>query len=159
MSDIATDNSDLEGLEIYQLFDLMQPLAPADSISMVPQGPGWWVLLVVIIVLLGAFGSWHYYRRYRNRFRLYAVAEINALGDNYSPLDVSAILKRCLLSHTPRTEVAALTGDSWCEYLNARVDHQVTFTDFYRLRGSGEFDSQALKRQAIYWLQNYKAAP
>ncbi|WP_020207725.1 DUF4381 domain-containing protein [Gilvimarinus chinensis] len=158
MGDNATDNSDLEGLEIYQLFELMQPLEAADPISMIPQGPGWWVLMGLILLLLGLLLGWRYYRRYQNRYRLYAIAEINALGDDYNPLEISAILKRCLLSHTPRTEVAALTGEPWCEYLNARVDNRVTFTDFYLLRKSHNFDRAALKRQAIYWLENYTVA-
>ena len=159
MSDGAMDNSDLEGLEIYQLFELMEPLEPAEPVSMFPQGPGWWVLLGTILLIVAIMAGRHYYRRYQNRYRLYAIAEVQALNDDYSPLDISAILKRCLLSHTPRNEVASLTGDSWCEYLNARADHQITFTNFYRLRDSDEFDPQALKQQAIYWLKNYKAVP
>ncbi|WP_041523824.1 DUF4381 domain-containing protein [Gilvimarinus agarilyticus] len=159
MIDSTTDNSDLDGLEIYQLFELIQPLEPAEPISMLPQGPGWWGLLGGVLFLVVLLVGRHYYRRYQNRFRLYAVAEVNALADDYDPLDVSAILKRCLLSHMPRREVAALTGEPWCEYLNARVENQVTFTDFYRLRSDNGFDRAALRQQAIFWLEHYKVAP
>lgn len=156
---MTTDNSDLDGLEVYQLYDLMEPLEPASAISMIPQGPGWWVLLALALLITVALLGWHYYRRYQNRFRLYAIAEVHALPDDYSPLQISAILKRCLLSHTPRQEVAALTGQQWCDYLNSHVEEKVQFTDFYQMRGDNQWDRKELKRCAIYWLENYKVMP
>lgn len=155
------DNSDLEGLEIYQLYELMEPLALAEPVSMAPQGPGWWVLAGVIVSTLCVLAGLHYYRRYKNRYRYYAIAEIEALDADYSPLEVSAILKRCLMSHVARQEIASLTGQAWCDYLNACVQgtgkQSVQFKDFYRLRHEA-FDREQLRNEAKHWLMCYRVA-
>lgn len=150
------DNNDLQGLEVYQLYELMEPLADPEPVSMMPQGPGWWLVAAAVLVLVLAALTFWLCRRHKNRFRHYAILEIDALPPDYNPLQVSAILKRCLMTQVPRQQVASLTGQQWCDYLNNCVANKVQFHDFYFLTDA--FDREQLRRDAKYWLTHYKVA-
>lgn len=151
---------DLKGLELYQLYDIMEPLVPAEPVSKIPEGPGWWVLLGLLVFVAISVMGWKFYRRYQNRYRYYAIDEVNALPDDYSPWQLSAILKRCALTEFSRPQVAALTGHEWSEFLNQHYPEGAGFSDFNSLSAEKSgLDRSALKQQAIDWLNGFKVTP
>ncbi|MDO3388477.1 DUF4381 domain-containing protein [Gilvimarinus sp. SDUM040013] len=149
------DAEELDGLEVYQLFDRMEPLAPIEPISMMPTEPGWWVLGGVILVTFVLIFWLKRRVRYQNRHRYLAIEALNQLPEDYDPLQVSAILKRCVLTQVPRVQVASLYGQAWSDYLNACLDGEAKFEDFYALK-SQSFDRALLRRNASYWLAHHR---
>ncbi|BFM19975.1 DUF4381 domain-containing protein [Gilvimarinus japonicus] len=153
---------ELQKLELYQLYDRMEPLVAASPVAKIPEGPGWWVLLALILGIVAIAIGWKFYRRYQNRYRYYAITEINSLPEDFSPWQVSAILKRCALTEFPRQQVASLTGSHWTEFLNRHYPSGPDLPDFNQLqKGNPEkegFDRLQLKQQAIDWLTGFKVA-
>ncbi len=150
-------NNDLEGLEVYQLFDLMRPLVEPEAVSWVPQGPGWWWVLAGLLLTASLLVFRALRRRYRLRFRNAALRELDALPEHYSVLQLSAVLKRYVLSVASRAEVASLTGSEWAAYLNAQSE-SVRFSDFNQLALQTDVDRFALKAQAQTWLREQQGA-
>ncbi|MBU2893607.1 DUF4381 domain-containing protein [Colwellia sp. D2M02] len=148
------DNSDLENLELYQLMAEIKPVSEPAVISMWPQGPGWTVLLVCVAVIAVLALAIYKYKQFKQRHRRFAIAEINALNDNASPLAISSILKRCAFNDFNRAQIASLTGTNWVDFLNAHCHKHTPFHDFYQQDQQPEL--VLLKQQAIIWLSHYK---
>ncbi len=148
------DNTDLENLELYQLMAEIEPISEPAAISMWPQGPGWSVLLVSLIGIAVVAFAIYKYKQFKQRHRHYAIAQVNALSDNASPLEISSILKRCALNDFERQKIASLTGSDWANFLNSHCQKHTPFNDFYQL--DGQPDTTALKQQAVIWLSHYK---
>jgi Ca-activated chloride channel family protein len=95
----------LEGLN-----DIVTP----ESIPLVPQTIGWLVLLIVVIVATLAIVVVVRRRYRRNAYRREALEIVND-----TPLaELPALVKRVALVHAPRSDIAALTGDEWLQYLD-----------------------------------------
>ncbi|MDQ9093182.1 DUF4381 domain-containing protein [Pseudoalteromonas haloplanktis] len=153
------NEAELEGLELYQVMDLMADLTPSEEISMMPQTWGWAVLAGIIIVAALLFWYWQRRRALKNQHRRFAISSIESLDDNCSALDISTILKRCALHDFNRQEVAALTGQQWQTFLNHHAPEGVEFDDFNQLHYHGEpFNVAALKSNAIKWLSGYRVS-
>lgn len=103
-------NSDPGSLD--NLRELVEPV----PVSWWPPAPGWWVLLAVFVVALGgvAVNAWLHWRR--NAYRRAALAELRQAK---TPAEIDSILKRTALSVWPRSEVAPLSGEPWCDWLTA----------------------------------------
>lgn len=151
------NEQELDGLELYQVIDLMTGLAEQAPPSMWPQTWGWAVLGVVCLL---AFAVVIYKRRQRNKrlaHRFAAIDEIKALNQDFSALQISAILKRCVLHEVPRNEISRLTSQEWQTYLNDNAPQHIQFADFYQLAYQNQqLDREKLKQHAVAWINGFK---
>lgn len=109
-------NGDLDGLNLVQLLDLLEPAREPLPISMMPQTVGWiWVAfgLIAGLLLLIRKGL----RRHRaNAYRRAALAALSDAGDD--PARIAQIVRRTALAAFPREDVAGLTGEHWLAFLD-----------------------------------------
>ena len=112
-------SQNLEGLNLVELLDLLDPPPEPVRVAMTPQTSGWIVLGLVAVSLL-AWGAVTLLRRYRsNAYRRAAVAELNALAhDGEDPAQIAVLLRRTALAAYPRGQVASLHGDDWLQFLD-----------------------------------------
>lgn len=107
---------DLEGLNLIELLDLLEPAQEPAPISLMPQTVGWiWLglaLLIALAFLLRAILR----HRHANAYRRAGLAALSEAGDD--PAQIATILRRTALAGFPRVEVAGLTGDDWLEFLD-----------------------------------------
>jgi Domain of unknown function (DUF4381) len=99
--------------------DALRPLHEPVAISWWPPAPGWWMLLLFLLVLVILLIRW--WRR--TTLQRAALSELKLLTQkvNSSYHEVAAInqlLKRYALVCWPASEVAALTGESWLQFLD-----------------------------------------
>ncbi len=101
-------NSDTSSLD--NLRDIVVPSA----VPWWPPAPGWWIVSAVLLVVLivAGFHAWRVWRG--NAYRRAALRE---LRQAVSVGEIAEILKRTALCAYPRTDVAALSGSSWCQWL------------------------------------------
>ncbi len=79
-----------------------------------PPAPGWWIVFAMLLVTVAVFGfrawrSWH-----ANAYRRQALRELRGVT---SVAKMAEILKRTALCAYPRTDIAALSGTAWCQWL------------------------------------------
>jgi len=105
---------------LLELRDIHAPGIP----GLWPPAPGWWLLglLVLIVLFLLARQLLRLYRRYRRRRAAFAALRLagQRLEGDVRDLaaELSVLLRRVALSRFPRREVAALSGDSWLQFLD-----------------------------------------
>lgn len=109
----------LEGLNLIELLDLLQPAPEPPPIAMTPQTPGWIILGIGLGLLLG-WGLTRLWRRHKSKaYRRAALAELSRLTrDGEDPAQIAVLLKRTALAAFPRADVASLHGDSWLRFLD-----------------------------------------
>jgi hypothetical protein len=100
----------------------LRPLHLPAAVSWWPPAPGWW-LLAVLAGLLGGAAVW-YYRR--TALRRVALAELQRLqhqvtDDVALTAALNQLLRRVALARFPRTQVAALSGTDWLQFLETRT--------------------------------------
>jgi hypothetical protein len=94
-----------------------------DSVSLMPQTPGWWVLLALALA-----GAAHWVRRrrhnyLRNRYRREALAELQRLqrryrdGDRQSLRELAPLLRATALQALGSRELANASGEAWQQAL------------------------------------------
>jgi GNAT superfamily N-acetyltransferase len=97
-----------------------------------PPAPGWWLLGALILAAVGVAALRLRALRQAKRRRERIIAQLDGLrGQGCGPEllgAVSALLKRAALSRFPRTDVAALTGPAWLDFLD-RTGGAGGFTD------------------------------
>ena len=92
-----------------------------------PPAMGWWVL-AVLIPLLFVFIIWIYKRITRKtaiktaKKLLIEIKKDNALDSRQKLIELSALIRRVVVSHSLRNETASLTGQHWLEYLDSTVN-------------------------------------
>jgi hypothetical protein len=104
---------------LKQLRDIHYP----EPISLWPLAPGWYGLLVICLCLLGL--GWFLWLRYckKHELRKIVLLRIDELmirqtaSQNVAE-ELSMLLKRAVLAHYPRHEVAALYGEQWLAFLD-----------------------------------------
>lgn len=120
----------------------LPPLELPEPIGYWPQTWPWLIVALVAALLLGALG-WRVWRRYqRGRYRRAALAELQAYSAGaVEPLagaaaaQLNTLLKRTALAESaavgrPRSELAALNGSAWWEYLdNSLGTREALFAD------------------------------
>ncbi len=115
--------SDDQQASLDQLRDLQLP----DPIGFWPPAPGWWLLALILIALM-LWSGWRLLSRMRrNRYRHYALAELQRL-DQSEPQrwlqQLNQLLRRTALVAYPHQPIAALSGQAWLDFLyhSSRLD-------------------------------------
>lgn len=106
---------------LEQLRDIHLPPA----IGAWPPAPGWWLLALLVLITLTAAGLWLGRRWQRRRYRREALQLLNQYQQRfYTDQDaralltaLSQLLRRTALCAYPRHQVAALSGETWREFL------------------------------------------
>lgn len=101
----------------------LRELAVPPPVSWWPLAIGWWIVLGAIavattVVLHRAWRAWR-----ANAYRRAALRELDS-ATNVS--EIAAILKRVALAAYPRTDVAALSGIAWADWLGRTGGQQVS---------------------------------
>ena len=92
-----------------------------------PPALGWW-LLAILIPLLCVLIAWIYRRITRKtaikmaKKMLIAITKDHTLDDKDKLIELSALIRRVVVSTSPRHETASLTGQRWLEYLDSTVN-------------------------------------
>ena len=107
---------ELEGLNLVELLDLLEPVPEPEPVSMAPQTAGWvWLGVVLLLLLAVAVRAFVRHRR-ANAYRRAALAELDAAGDD--PARIAEIVRRTALRAFPRREVASVHGEDWLAFLD-----------------------------------------
>jgi len=105
---------------LQELRDIHMP----DGISAWPPGPGYIALLAMLIIALLGVTKYLFLKRKKTllRIALAALDKLEAQSQSLSRAEqaaqITTILKRVALAYHPRTEVAALHGEAWFQFLN-----------------------------------------
>jgi hypothetical protein len=107
-----------------------------------PPAIGWW-LLVILIPLLCVLIIWLYRRITQKtaiktaKKQLMAIKKDKTLDDSKKLIELSALVRRVVISISNRNETASLTGRNWLEYLDSTTNDS-SFTT-----GAGRFLADA----------------
>jgi len=87
-----------------------------------PPAPGWWILFGLAVLVAGvlAIRGWRMWRR--GAYRRAALREMESATN---VAGIAEILKRTALVGFPRTDVAALSGSAWCQWLAETCGRQL----------------------------------
>jgi len=106
----------LDGKNLVELLDMLEPVPDPTPISLLPQTPGWIVLGIVLVGAL-VWGVRLVQSRHRARaYRRAALVELAATGDDAAR--IAALLRRTALAGFPREQVAGLVGTDWLNFLD-----------------------------------------
>ena len=98
-----------------------------ESLGWWPPAIGWW-LLAILIPLLCVLIIWIYRRITRNtaiktaKKLLIEMKKDDELDDRQKLIELSALIRRVVISTSSRNETASLTGQHWLEYLDSTVN-------------------------------------
>ncbi|MEO1458116.1 MAG: DUF4381 domain-containing protein [Pseudomonadota bacterium] len=109
-------SEDLQGLDLVELIDRLEPAPEPPPISLMPETAAWaWLALAVAA---GAFLLWRRWqaRRAARRYRGDALLALAAAGDD--PAAIATVLRRTALTAFARADVASLHGDAWLAFLD-----------------------------------------
>ncbi len=110
----------LEGKNLVELLDMLEPVPDPAPVSLTPQTPGWIVLgLVALGLIIWAVRSIRARRRAR-AYRRAALEELAGAGDDAAR--IATLLRRTALAGFPRDEVAGLAGVEWLNFLDQSYD-------------------------------------
>ncbi|MCJ7433495.1 MAG: DUF4381 domain-containing protein [Anaerolineales bacterium] len=103
----------LDPTHLDRLHDLVLP----PTVPGWPSAPGWYVVFA-LLALAGVAMAWTSWKRWRaNAYRRAALRELASLEN--APA-MAALLRRTALAIVPRTEIAAMTGSVWVDWLAAQ---------------------------------------
>lgn len=106
----------LEGLDLFELLDLLEPAPEPVPVAWTPQTAGWiWLALAVLVAVL-LLVRWLIIRHRKNAYRREALRELSAVSDNAAA--VSKLIRRSALAAFPRENVASLHGEAWLAFLS-----------------------------------------
>lgn len=109
-------SEDLDGLNLVELLDLLEPVTEPAPVSLMPQTVGW-VFVVLGVLLLGAYLTRRTYVHLRdNAYRRAALVELAATGNDAAR--IATLLRRTALAAFPREAVAGLHGTDWLAFLD-----------------------------------------
>ena len=91
-------------------------------VSWWPPAPGWWIVFAILLLasIVVGFRGWRSWRA--NAYRRAALRE---LREAMCVAEIAEILKRTALCAYPRTDVAALSGSAWCNWLAQTAAQEV----------------------------------
>ena len=74
--------NEYEGLNLPELMALMHDIVLPESISRMPEGPGWWILLAWLVASGAVFARSVLLRRRANAYRRDALTLLRAIAAN-----------------------------------------------------------------------------
>jgi len=144
-------------------------LAEPDGVSLWPGAPGWQILASLLALWLALLGWRHWQRWRRNRYRREALAALRAartLGPEKRLQVMARLLKASALAAFPRQDVAALSGESWLDWLDRHAPEPFSL-DSRRLLAAGQYrageppetrELELLDRECERWLCSHREA-
>ena len=131
-----------------------------------PPAPGWWISLLLILLLLWLLPRLLRWLRHKPAKRL-SLQELGRIRRGYKEgrsesavlRDVTALLRRVVISYYGREHNAAFTGSQWIDQLQQLApgsgfnDQQLQLLAHDRYRAQCEFDVEALLRSLEQWLR------
>ena len=141
-------NSPSSSIPLENLHDIHLP-AP---IGWWPPAPGWWILSALIIIGTIALGFWLMRRARQRRYHKFALIQLHALHQIWQEQHddiafaqaTNRLLKQTALAAFPATNVAALNGADWLDWLDRK------------LRKPEPIAAEALCSAAQYWIQSHR---
>ena len=143
------------------------------SIDAWPPAFGWWLLGGLVLIAMGLliYSAWRYWRS--QRYSREAIIELRALYSTYQreegPQDYlrgyTELLKRVALTHYPRSQVAALTGETWVQFLDSTAQSHEFSTGAGQILIQGKYQAQtevdveAMQRLGILWIKRHRSLP
>lgn len=122
-----------------------------------PLAPGWYVVIAIAVVALVylVIKAWKQWKA--NAYRRAALA---ILKDAADASEIATILKRTALAAYPRSEVASLTGDAWCNWLEENgpgpIDEPARKSLARSVFAKGNIDLEAMRGYAISWVNQHR---
>ena len=109
----------LDGLNLIELLDLLEPAPEPPPVSWMPQTAGWVFLGAAV-----AIGLWLGLRavirhRRANAYRRAGLAALDRAGTD--PAAIAQVVRRTALAGFPRDRVAGLHGPDWLAFLDATL--------------------------------------
>lgn len=147
-----------DGMDLFQLLDLLDPAPEPLPVSWMPQTVGWiWLSLALAVLFFFIIRRTIAHRR-ATAYRRAAAAELDTVGDD--PAKIASILRRAALAGFPREEVVSLTGVNWLTFL----DQTMSGTGFADGPGSlvatapyqGAAPEPELAALARRWIRHHK---
>jgi len=138
---------------LSNLRDIVTP----DAAPRWPLAPGWYVVIAVVVVAVVycAIRTWKQWKA-----NAYRRAAVTVLEDADDSSEIATALKRTALAAFPRSEVASLTGDAWCDWLEEKGPGPIEATARESLARSvfakGEIDLEAMRGYAISWVKEHR---
>lgn len=155
---------------LSQMSDVITP----EPVGLWPPAPGWWLLALLLFILLAVSVLAIWRHRRQNRYKKFALAELDAIQRNFSGFGddhgnaelaqaVNAVLKKTALNAYPhsRNRLAALYGRQWLVFLDRAAKKPAPqkpdenwIEKMYQSFASGEaIDRVALQHYARHWVR------
>jgi len=113
------------------------------AVDWIPQAPGWYALALLFAGWWG-WRLWHGLRHWlRNRYRREALKRLRALQASPSLEGLNSLLKITAIVASSRKEVAPLTGEAWCQWLQGRTPEPIFSDSSTHLLGEAVYHAAA----------------
>ena len=142
-----------EAGDLSRLRDIVVP----DAVPWWPLAPGWWVIIVLVLMAVGYLG----FRAVRSfRASAYRREAMGLLELAQSDAEISGLLKRTAMAAFGRDEVASLSGESWCDWLQDHGGREMSTEERAAVMGGIYGDSRnqvpVLKGYAAMWVREHE---
>lgn len=135
----------------------LRDIATPPPVPWWPPAPGWYVVIAITVVALLFFAIRGWRRWKANAYRREA---LRVLEDAGASSEIATILKRTALAAYPRAEVASLTGDAWCDWLENSGPGPITSSARESLArsiyASADADLEEMRRYALAWVKEHR---
>ncbi|RLQ21820.1 DUF4381 family protein [Seongchinamella sediminis] len=148
----------------YALGEFNEVVSPP-PVDWWPQTPGWHLVAALLLLWLLRRGARKLRYWYHNRYRREALARLQDLAPTPGLVaEVNRTLKLSALAGFPRQEVAALWGEPWVEFLNARCAEPPFSAAQCRLLAMGVYQQRpmdpataaALLQASLNWVKQHR---
>ncbi len=151
----------LEGLNLVELLDALEPIPEPAAIPLTPQTAGWLWLGAALIAVAVVLIIRHIKTRRANAYRRAALKELSETQDDAAR--IALLLRRTALAAYPRARVAGLIGSDWLAFLDQSFDGtgfrdgpgQLLATAPYQ----GSTKDPALTSLARQWIETHQQEP
>jgi hypothetical protein len=144
-----------------ELHEIVSP----EPINWLPQTLGWQIVALVLAIQLMHL-SWRRLRVWlRNRYRREAQQRLSHLGPSAEASAINEVLKLTAMTAASRREVAALTGVTWCHWLETRAATKIFSQESLQILGEALYNPlapatqvqrKALVREAHLWINQHR---